>query len=209
LTASADAPDGRYAYLRFAGNVAELRGAARIIAARVAAGVPASEIAVLVRSNLDHWTAVLEPLLSELGLTLATTKWVTDVLCESEVRRGIAIGHLALERTDSLSWWGLLRMAQGCGPTFVDYVYDQAQGGEAFGQALLRLKEAGFPGSPAAARAAVGRMIDEILGVVDALAIEHAELDVRGWGGWLVDRLDIAKPNPECRPTPRRGRPRS
>jgi DNA helicase-2/ATP-dependent DNA helicase PcrA len=190
LTPSADAPAGAYAYLRFPGHVAEVKGAARIIAARVAAGVPAREIGVLVRSAEDHWTSVLEPELAALGVPLSSTKWVEEALDEAEVRRGIALGHLALERTDSLAWWGLLELARGVGPTFIDHVYDQRAGRETFGDALLRLHHGGFGGAPGRGAEIAAKIIDETLAIIDELVVEAAALDERGWGGWLVDQLD-------------------
>ena len=65
----------------------------------------------------------------------------------TEVRRGIALAHLALQRDDSLAWWALLELTLGIGPKFIDYIYDQVEHGETFATALLRLHRLGLPGS--------------------------------------------------------------
>ena len=183
------APEGLYAYLRFPTNASEIDGAADIIAKRVAAGVPPSEIAVLVRSQQASWAAQLRPRLAAVGIALASTAWLIDALAEDEVRRGIALAQLALRPDDSLAWWSLLHLTRGVGAGFVDYVYDNAGRNERFGQALLRLQALGFPDAPTGARRA-DETIVATLAEIDSLDVDGAAIDDRGWGGWLLDRLD-------------------
>jgi DNA helicase-2/ATP-dependent DNA helicase PcrA len=193
LVAGVGVSAGCYAYLRFAGHVAEVRGVARAIAARITSGVAPKDIAVLVRSRIDHWSVELGNALEPLGLTLSSTTWVLEALEEPEVRRGIAIGHLTQNRSDSLSWWGLLTLTNRVGAAFVDYIYDQVQSGETFGDALLRLRIDGFPGAPPAGRAPVISLIDNTLSIVDSVELDGAILDGKGWGGWLLNQLDLDK----------------
>jgi len=191
LLPTAGTAPGVYAYLRFSDNHAELTGVADIIAARIAAGVKPTDIAVLIRSQMDVWADELRPLLAERAIAVASSEWVVDALAVREARRGIALGQLSLRRDDSLSWWALLGLTAGVGPSFVDYVYDHADRPkrETFGQALLRLHLDGFSDGPSGssrARDMVRTTLEELL----KLDIENAALDERNWGGWLLDHLD-------------------
>jgi hypothetical protein len=106
------------------------------------------------------------------------------------VRRGIALAHLALERTDSLAWWGLLQLTSGVGPSFIDFIYEECDGAETFGEALLRLHQSAFQGAPSVGARAATRLVENTLAIVDNLVIDPSELDQRGWGGWLLDQLN-------------------
>lgn len=191
LHPAAGVAPGHYAYLRFPSNSAEIKGVARIIKDRLDSGVAPGQVAVLVRSNLDYWSGALRPELQPYGIELASTDWVADAIAEPEVRRGIALGQLALRREDSLAWWGLLHLTPRVGPVFIDYIYEAAGNGESFGAALLRLHADGFPGGPSGA-ALASSTIDAALTTLTSLDIENAVIDARGWGGWLLDRLDRA-----------------
>lgn len=186
---------GQYAYLRFDDGDAELDGASRAVATRIAAGVQPSDIAILVRSNAGTWASLLRARFEERGIGIASTDWVEDTLSEDEVRRGIALGYLARPETreDSLSWWGLLHLTQDVGIGFINYVYERVGPNESFGHAMLRPYELGFPEgrNPAARRAS--ETVANTLAILRELDIEQALLDDRGWGGWLLDRLDRFK----------------
>lgn len=191
-------PEGCFAHLRFSGSRTEVEGVARIIAARIQAGVNPGDIAVLVRSNLDRWANELRPVLDGRGITLASTEWVKDALQEDELRRGIALAHLALDRTDSLAWWTLLHLTPRVGYSFVEYVYETCTEGGRFGEALLRLHEAAYPGASGGAKVAAEQTVADALKTVQDLDTEGAELGERGWGGWLLDHLDRAFLTPEA-----------
>ncbi len=189
LVSTPETPEGCFAHLKFKSSQAEVAGVARIIASRLAQGVPPAKIAVLVRSNLDRWATALRPALEAQGISLASTDWVTQALQEPEMRRGIAFSHLVLEHTDSLSWWTLLHLTSGVGPSFIDYVWENCSEEETFGEALLRLHEVGYPYGPAAARI-VGGVVKDTLNALQEIDLEAVALDDRGWAGWLLDQLD-------------------
>ncbi len=189
LVAASGAPEGVYAYLRFPNEDEELAGAAQMIAARVREGVEPSQIVVLTRSVANRWADWLKPYLDELGIPVSWTGWVEDAMAEVEIRRWIALAHLKLDGEDSLAWWTLLNLTRGIGDTFIDYIYDQVQGGETFGQTLLRLRAVGFPGR-AHGTPRVEELMDVAAAAIDAMDLDAAELDERGWGGWLLDRMN-------------------
>jgi len=68
-------------------------------------------------------------------------------------------------------------------------VLDAVHPNETFGAALLRLYTDGFIGA-GATRDRATAVLRTALAELDALEFEHAVLDARGWGGWLLDRLN-------------------
>jgi DNA helicase-2/ATP-dependent DNA helicase PcrA len=189
LTPAAGAPEGVYACLRFPTAQAEIAGVARIIASRVANGVDPGDIAVLVRSSQNIWAGMLGPELEKHGIPLASTDWVVDALCNRDLRRALAIAHLAIDDGDSLAWRAIIELTVGLGPAFVDYVYDSRAVNETFGATLLRLYRQGFAGcGPAAARRA-RQTVADVHAVLDALDVSQPPADDRGWSGWVVDLI--------------------
>jgi DNA helicase-2/ATP-dependent DNA helicase PcrA len=189
LTASVDAPDGKYAHLRFGSESAEAEGVARIVAGRIVAGVPAREIAILVRSSVKSWAALLRPELERRGVQLASIDWVDEALRDSQVRFGIALSHLACNRSDSLAWFAMLRLEPGVGDACIDYVCDRL-GGLSFGEALLSLWERGFPDCAPRIQSSLERVLSRITNVLSTLDIDSAALDEVGWGGWVINQVD-------------------
>lgn len=184
-----EAPDSRIAYVRFATEEDEAEGVARMIRARIDTGIPAGRIAVLARTNIARWATALRPALEERHVPLASTEWVGEALNDEELRRGLAIGHLALNREDSLSWWTLLHLTPGVGQRFIEYIDDSAVAGETFAQTLLRLRVDEFSGGPRG-RGIAAEMLTRIILKLDGLGDTVAPADEFGWGGWLLSILD-------------------
>jgi len=198
LVAAPGAPEGSYAYLRFRNEREELAGVAQIIASRERAGVDPSQILVLTRSVADRWASRLRPFLEELGISAAWTGWVEIALGEDEIRRWLALAHLKLNGEDSLAWWTLLHVTEGIGDKIIDYVYDNATGDETFGQALVRLKEENLPDRPRGWRR-VETTMDEATAAINAMDLDGEDLDDRGWGGWLLDRMNPIRVSEDAR----------
>lgn len=198
LVAALGAPEGTYAYLRFRNEREELEGIAQIIASRMRAGVDPSQILVLTRSLADRWAGWLKPHLDALGIPAAWTGWVEVALSEDEVRRWIALAHLKLDGEDSLAWWTILHLTRGMGDKIIDYIYDNVEGSETFRQALLRLRQEGFPGSPRGRRR-MEAMMDEATSAIASMDMDSAELDDRGWGGWFLDRMNQDRVSDDAR----------
>jgi superfamily I DNA/RNA helicase len=126
LSSPDDATDGVFAYIRFRTTDDEANGVARIVAQRVAEGVPAEEILLLARSSVDVWFRVLEPEFEARGLAISSVAWVDDALTEPALRRMIALGRLAENGEDSLAWWALtITLNERVGPAFDAYVQER------------------------------------------------------------------------------------
>ena len=143
LTARPGAPEGACNLLRFANGDAEATGVAATIADRLAEGIAASEIAVLVRSSIPAWTHPLRAALEERGIKLSSIDWAKEALAERSLRQGRALALLAVNIEDSLAWWSLMFLERGIGKALSMAVYDDIRAGETFGTALLRISEGG------------------------------------------------------------------
>ena len=185
------ADPGRFFYLRFENDREEIDGVADLVYTRYRAGVPLGEIAVLVRSKADIWAGQLVPALEARGIDAVDTDWVNASLRDHGLRACLAKLRLAIDRDDSLAWWALLKLQRGVAPEFSDYIYDTAiDANQTFGEALYALYP-DFPGAPTATSArSAARLVSRMLGEIEDLHIEAADLGETGWGGWIIDVLD-------------------
>lgn len=191
--------EGEFIYLRFRGHVAEASGVAEIIAHRISHGVAARDIAVLVRSGVEVWATLLRNELLQQGIGIVNANWVEEVLSEGALRHAIALAHLVQDRADSLAWWTLFKLTRGIPPTFIEYVSNQIQNRETFGNAVMRLYPH-FVGAPSErSRAAARQLVRQALATVEAVNIEQVELDEEGWGGWLKRWIGMANLSDEAR----------
>ena len=88
------------------------------------------DIAILVRSSVDTWSALLVPELEALGIPVVDTDWVKRALNDPPLRRALATARIAVNRTDSLAWWTHLALADGVSQAFVDFVAHAAESDE-------------------------------------------------------------------------------
>ena len=182
---------GRFFYLRFDTDTEEIDGVADLVYTRYRAGVPLGEIAVLVRSRVGIWAGQLIPALEARGIVAVDTDWVNACLAGRKLRAGLAKLRLAINRDDSLAWWTALKLQRGVAPEFCDYIHDTAvDTNRTFGQTLLALYPA-FPRAPRPRSAgAAAALVSRVLGEVEELNIEPAELGETGWGGWIINVLE-------------------
>ena len=182
---------GRFFYLRFENDAAEIKGVADLIYARYRAGVPLGEIAVLVRSQVHAWARQLVPALAARGIDAVDTDWIEACLCHPQLRAGLARLRLAVDREDSPAWWTLLTLERGVAQSFCEYIYETAiNTKQTFGETLLRLYPE-FLGAPTQASArSAARLVCRTLEEIEELDIEGAELGETGWGGWILDVLN-------------------
>jgi DNA helicase-2/ATP-dependent DNA helicase PcrA len=190
LTFKEGADPGVFFYLRFDNDRQEIDGVADLIHARYRAGVPLGEIAVLVRSKVNIWAGQLVPALEDRGIHAVNTDWVDACLGERGLRASLATLRLAVNREDSLAWWTALNLQNGVTREFCDYIHDTAvDSNRTFGQTLLALYP-DFPRAPTAKSAtAAARLVSSVLGEIEELGVEAAQLGDSGWGGWIVDVL--------------------
>lgn len=169
---------------------AEFAGVVELVQKRLGAGVPPEEIAILVRSSANRFRAELVGRFEDVGVLVTNSDWVRSALQEREMRRLLALARLVAAPDDSLAWMGLLHQTAGIGKGTLMKLYNHACESRAtFGAMVQAGRATGFTtlGGP---RARVREAVDEIFGTLGELTGEHegAELDHRGWGGWLLDR---------------------
>jgi len=189
LSSAEGSPPGEVALLAFAGETSEADGIARIVERLVnMEHIPASEILVLLRG--DHngtFSGPIKQHLAEFGVPFSDTGTVERILGEENNKKMIEILRLLVNRTDSLAWASLLKLADGIGDTFVDYVYEHARTNRLqFGRALLDLYAGNFPNGPAGSSGRARTLIEHILRWLETHHVPDATPD-EGWGGWIIE----------------------
>jgi len=180
---------GVLAQLNFATSSEEFAGVARIVRARLDAGVKPSDIAVLVRTSANSYRGGLQPHFEEHGIELLSVDWAKDVIKDPEVRRLLALGRLVAEPDDSLAWAALLLLTAGIGRGSISNLYSGAcEAKISFRDHLMAAHAAGYPTLGRAAGAKVAAAVDAVQQVLADLTESHrgAELNDTGWGGWLL-----------------------
>jgi DNA helicase-2/ATP-dependent DNA helicase PcrA len=192
LESCSDEP-GVFAQLNFKSSVEEFNAIAAIVKARLGAGVPPNEIAVLVRSSANKFRRELGQRLEASGIPITDQEWVNDALVEDEVRRLLALARLAIDPTDSLAWISLLRNTGGVGWSTLYKLYEIAcQESCTFYEALQKEGKEGYPSLSPAAMAKVLKAVVGAEALVEKLQGEQlgAALGDGGWGEWLIERGD-------------------
>jgi len=169
MTALADAKEGEIAYLRFPGMAQEAAGVARIVDARLRAGVPARKIAILSRTRVEEWVDALRPAFDEALIRLR------------------AVAQLSLDEGDSLAWMTLMELQRGMGAVLMDRVYGAVYADETFALTLKRIANEGGDDFPAREIASLRALVERTLAVLPSFAIAEDE-QVADWGAWLVER---------------------
>jgi len=194
LTPAESCEPGTVALLGFAGEKAEAVGIAKIVRRLVDnEGIHPSDVLILLRS--DHNRTFSKPIraaLEEVGLECSNPELIRELFEEPANRRTIAWLRLLTAPCDSLAWATLLRLEQGIGPGFIDYVYAHAhKQGVSFGNALLELSESDFPNAPVSS---ASRARDLIRGVRSWAESQHVPEDRpdKGWGAWATEIADAS-----------------
>jgi len=192
-----ESPEGEVALLRFARNVSEAKGIARLTAALVADGVAERDILILTRT--DHngaFSAPIKKALAEAGVPCSDPGYVVAMLAEPANRELLEALRLLVNRDDSLAWRATLQLLPKVGDSFFDYIYKRAAAnGETFATSLRAMFDAGFPDGPSSS----GRVTTRMTALLDWIG-QTPIPDVRpdaGWGAWLLDLTDHADVLPE------------
>jgi len=190
------AGQGRFAYLRFTNETEEARGVADIVLSRYRMGVPFGDIAILVRSQVDDWAGHLMPEFQARGIDAVEIGWASSIFENEYIRQKLAVIRLAVDPTDSLAWWALLKLENGIAQSFRDYIYDEAiRSNESYGSTLLSLApefvRAPTRQSSRVAAALINRVVDEVYGY----GLDDVILGDNGWADWFInvigrDRLE-------------------
>jgi len=190
------ATDAVFGQLTFPTSKDEFDGTCSIIANRLESGVPANDIAILVRSSADTYRRELLDRLGELGVGLTNPDWVRNVLNEPEVRRLLSLGRLITSPDDSLAWMSYLKNTAGVGWGSLMKLYEVACSDDAtFYDALTKEETSGFPSLSGSAKATVEAAVASARETIDELTVKHlgALLDDGGWGQWLLHQGDTDK----------------
>jgi DNA helicase-2/ATP-dependent DNA helicase PcrA len=188
LTPDAEAPDGECALLAFSGHNAEAAGVAAIVAGLVRReGVPPGEIVVLFRGDrAGLFSGPIKERLTAEGIAVADPDLVKRALAEDDNRRAIATFRLLVSADDSLAWATLLKLTDGIGAGFLDYIYERAGAARTgLGTALLEAHDAAFPEAPRASATAATPMIRAVREWLEAHPPPEAKPG-EGWGHFLV-----------------------
>ena len=195
LQPSGSAPSTMFRYLRYASNVEEAAGVARIAQSRLAAGVDAGDIAVLVRSSLQSWTRGIQPVFDSIGVPLAPPPDTRSILADRGVRTALALAQLIVNINDCLAWRALIRVTPGLGDAVVEYVNDSQVDGN-FAERLLALNESGFSGL--SRRATLTEVVNNVLTELSEAPPPDLGIGGLGWAAWLAERVGAQLFDPEA-----------
>lgn len=179
---------GRFAYLRFPNELAEARGVADIIQARIREGIPPNKIAVLVRSQVNDWANLLLPEFQTRDINFIDTDRIKSFLYNTEIRKKLAQLRLIVNPSDSLSWWALLFIENGISRGFRDYIFEEARrANQSFGNTLISLAP-NFENAPTRLSAnATGRLLSRINEEIANIEVDDIRLGEFGWADWVID----------------------
>ena len=195
LQASESSDLGECALLSFSSEKQEAFGVAALVQNLInQEGLQPSEIAVLLRS--DHNSSFTKPIkeqLAKAGIPVADPAWVVQLLDEDENRRTVLALRLLGNRQDSLAWAGLLKLAPGIGPAFMNPIYVSAvQNNHTSAEALITSYEAEFPEISTAPANRAKTLMDQMMSWLD-----ETELPDTGegseWGAWISDALETSE----------------
>ena len=189
LDPALESKNGEVALLRFNDNRAEANGIAKLVHGLITKeGLEANEILILMRT--DHNGTFSTPIRKELrALCIGSSEENATgrTLEEGNNRRALEMIRILVDGQDSIAWASILRLTEGVGSTFFDYVYQLAkESGSSFSKALMQAYECGFPDAPRSASKA-GAEVSRILRWLEETETPEEEPDC-GWGQWIIDR---------------------
>jgi DNA helicase-2/ATP-dependent DNA helicase PcrA len=185
-----DSKQGNFAYLQFTNEIEEARGVADIVLSRQRSGIPLSEIAILVRSQVKSWADLLLPQFQERNISAIDTEWISSIMSDHYIRTKLAILRLSIDPTDSLSWWTLLKLTRGISQEFRDYVYNEAfRINQRFGPTLLSLAPDFIRAPTIQSSTMTTSLIHYVQNEVEVIDPNNAVLGEFGWADWVMDYI--------------------
>jgi len=182
-----DSSEGEVALLHFPGNKTEAKGIAKLAKGLINEGIEPKDILILMRT--DHNGLFSKPIRSELencNIPCSDPSYVLALLEQPDNRQLLERFRLLVNRNDSIAWASLLRLTNGVGDTFFQYVYERAkEAGTTFATELFNGYNNGFTNAPSSA-SKVKIMMDSILLWLQQYALPDKQPE-QGWGQWIVD----------------------
>ena len=184
-----NAPQGQVALLRFRGERSEATGVAQIVKGLIdREGLKPADILVLMRT--DHNITFSLPLrraIGELGVSCSDPNEVLELLNDPHNRRLLEVFRLLVDRNDSLAWASVLKLADGIGGKFFDYIYERAKARRtSFAAELLAAFRVDFPDAPRDPASRAKNLITNVIAWLDSRAIPD-DKPQGGWGTWMIE----------------------
>jgi DNA helicase II / ATP-dependent DNA helicase PcrA len=187
LEALPESSDGAVSLLRFKSERAEAKGIAEIVRVLVnKKGVAPKDILILMRTdNNGTFSKPIREEIEKLGIRCSDPSYVFVLLAEEDNRKLLELLRLLVNPNDSISWASLLKLTEGVGQTFFQYIYERAkQKGATFADELLAAHKEGFLGAPSSANR-VKKKMDAVLHWLEANELPD-EQPQEGWGNWII-----------------------
>lgn len=135
-------PEGTFAYLSFRSAQAERQAAARLLHHHHERDqILFEKMAVLVRSDYQgRWSRPLHQILEDSRIPYADVEAALEPLHTDDARQLLAVARLALDRSDDLAWWTLLKLRKGISDASIRAIADHAwREGRRFHEQIERL----------------------------------------------------------------------
>jgi superfamily I DNA/RNA helicase len=196
LQESPSNPRGLFRYLRFWNQEEERSGITNLVThLRSKHKLKPSEIVVLTRADYGgYWSTPLRDTLLAADIPATDVEAALEPLSESHSRKLLAIGRLAVQPSDDLAWWTLLKTTGGVSDEFIQSLADEcAERQERFGARMLALEES--PPAKVTAQSLRKALAAQtaVLGLVRGVKTKAAPRGSEGWGEWLLQAATSLK----------------
>ncbi len=191
LSPAEGSPDGDVALLQFKGDVSEASGVADLVEGLInKKGLRAREILVLLRSDNNRtFSNPIRAKLEERGIECTDPNEVEDLLAENLNRRALAMLRLLVFPRDSLAWATLLKLTNGVGNKFFEYIYERALPEQkTFAEALFDAHAASYPDAPRASAKKAGALVDSVRPWTEQTTVPDKPPE-EGWSSWLAELI--------------------
>lgn len=189
LSCREDAPQGEVGLLSFPGERSEARGVAQIVKGLIdREGLEPADILVLMRTDHNRtFSGPLRHAIEERGISCSDPNEVQALLNDPDNRALLAVFRLLADRNDSLAWTSLLKLTDGIGDRFFDYIYARASArSSSFATELLAASREDFADAPKAAANRAKDLIANVAAWLDSLGVPD-EKPSEGWGTWIIE----------------------
>jgi superfamily I DNA/RNA helicase len=189
LQAGPLSPRGLFAYLKFRDQNEERSGITALVSHLCSRhAVKPGEIVILTRADYNGvWSQPLRRMLNDASVPATDVEAALAPLDEPSSRKLLAIGRLAVRRSDDLAWWTLLKTTGGVSDDFIRQMADEcASARERFGARALALKDRPLASAPAQSHRKAVSAVDAVLQLLGGVKVKEAPGQSSAWGNWLL-----------------------